>query len=252
MGEKLKKRRILITGASGGIGSAIARGFAAEGCYLGLHCNSNLKETSSLLKEVKKLGSNGSILCGDLLEKSFRNSLIDLFIAKAGGIDILVNCAGAAYSYEDFTSLDEEDWDRTFNLNVKAPFYLTGKAFDEMKSQGGGRIINIGSISVKYGGGRKGLHYASSKGALETMTRGFARAGAPYGILVNTVRCGLISTNMRNRIKGYKEKNYIKREKLVLLGRSGTPEEVAAAVIFLASSEASYITGEAITVAGGD
>ena len=191
-----------------------------------------------------------------MLEKYLSNLssllLVNNFVKVFGGIDVLINNAGAVYEYKHFSELSEKSWDATFALNVKAPFYLMASVFERMKKQGGGRIINVSSVNVKYGGSGKSLHYNASKAALESLQRGFAREGAKHNILVNSIRCGLIEKPMRTKIDGYSEENFRKRVDLIPLKRAGRPMDIARMALFLAAESGNFITGEIFTVAGGD
>jgi 3-oxoacyl-[acyl-carrier protein] reductase len=164
-------------------------------------------------------------------------------------MDILVNNAGAVVGPKDILDLDKESWNKTFLLNAQAPFFLAQSAFKHMKDQGGGKIINISSISAKYGGSGQTLHYGAAKSALETVTLGLAKAGATHNILVNTVRGGFIDTSMHKKLG---RNNIEKRIEMIPLRRAGGPEDMARMVLFLASEAGDFITGETFTVAGGD
>ncbi len=251
MFEGIQGKRVLITGATGGIGSAIATLFAEYGAKLGLQYRTNRKEALRLTNDLRKM-TKAEAFRTDLLNTKQRDNLIASFKKKFGGIDILINNAGAANDYVDFGKLKERSFDGTFGLNVKVPFYLSGKAFGLMEKQGGGKIINISSVNVKYGGSAKSMPYVASKMALESITKGFSREGAKHNILVNAIRPGLIDTPMRNRVAGYTEKNFAERMALVPLGRAGTPLDVARMALFLAAETGDFITGEIFTVAGGD
>ncbi len=252
MFEDLKGKRVLITGASGGMGSEIAKLFAEYGARLGLHYFNNKGNTEELLKEIRNGGGEAEILHADLKNKKEGEGLIKSFVEKFGGIDILINNAGAIHDYRHFSELDEKSFQDTFNLNTKAPFHLMGEVFSRMKEQGGGRIVNLSSVNVKYGGSAKSMHYVAAKAALESLTLGFAKEGAEYNILVNAIRCGVIDTPMRTRIKGYTEEDFKKRIDLIPLKRMGKPLDIAQTVLFLAAETGNFITGEVFTVAGGD
>ena len=161
MFESIKGKRILITGATGGIGSALAELFADYGAHLGLHYVKNHKKALNLLKKTREKTSS-EIFKANLLKSKEVMNLAKSFIKKLGGIDVLINNAGS-YNHIDFRSLDEKSWQNTFDLNVKAPFILSRDVFNSMKDQGGGRIINISSVNVKYSGSGKSLHYIASK-----------------------------------------------------------------------------------------
>ncbi len=267
MFESIKGKRVLITGATGGMGSAMAELFAEYGATVGLHYHKNKEEAERLLASILKKTKNAysalqsnsgpagsgqaEIFQADLSEEKDRKELLISFEKKFGGIDVLINNAGAVYEYAHFSELKEESWEGTFDLNAKAPFYLSGGAFDSMK-QSGGRIINISSANVEYGGSPKSMHYVASKAALESITRGFAKIGAKDNILVNAIRCGVIDTPMRNRIPGYNEKDYQNRIAMIPLKRAGAPLDIARMALFLASEAGDFITGEIFTVAGGD
>lgn len=254
MFEDIKNKKVLITGASGGMGSCMAKLFANYGAWVGLHYRNDddKKEVTKILKEIQKKLGKAEMFQADFLNSQDRKNLIKPFIKKFGGIDVLINNAGAAFGYKHFSELDEKSWDNTFNLNTKTPFYLSGEAFNYMKEHGGGRIINISSANVKYGGSAKSFHYCASKAALDTLTIGFAREGAKYNILVNSIRCGVIDTPMRTKINGYNEENFKKRIELIPLKRMGRPIDIARMALFLASESGNFITGEIFTVAGGD
>jgi len=177
--------------------------------------------------------------------------LIHDFIEVFGSIDILVNNAGGIYGNKNFLEIDEDSWNQTFTLNVTAPFFLARDAFSFMKLHGGGKIINISSISAKYGGSGTTMHYGAAKAALEAITRGLAKAGAPYNILVNTIRGGVIDTPFHEKIQRDR-KNLEERINLIPLKRMGKPLDIARMALFLASEAGDYITGEIFTVAGGD
>ena len=152
--------------------------------------------------------------------------------------------------YKDFHELDETSWSKTYRLNTQAPFFLAQKSFTYMEKQGGGKIINISSIAAKYGGSPKSLHYGVAKAALEAMTIGLARFGAPHNILVNAIRGGFIDTQFQRRFT--KGKDLKSRIDLIPLKRSGRPGDIAHAVLYLASEAGNFVTGEILTVAGGD
>ena len=252
MFEDIKDKRVLITGASGGIGISMAKIFADYGAHLGLHYQSNKEGVTQLLKEVLNKTEEAEIFQADLIDQRNRENLIQLFIKTFGGIDVLINNAGAVYDYKHFSELDEKSWQNTFDLNVKAPFYLIGKAFPYMKERGGGRIINISSVNVKYGGSAKSLHYVAAKAALDSLTLGFAKEGAKHNILVNSIRCGFIDTPMRAKVGGYSEENTQERIRMIPLRRMGQPIDIARMALFLASEGGNFVTGEVFTVAGGD
>jgi 3-oxoacyl-[acyl-carrier protein] reductase len=247
--EDLKGKRILVTGASSGIGACIAELLGSYGASLGVHYQSNKKGAMDVVSSINKHGGKAEAFQGDLLQASVRENLLKLFTDVFGGIDVLVNNAGGVYGVKHFLELDEESWDDTLALNVKAPFFLAKGAFALMKEQGGGKIINISSISAKYGGSPQTLHYGAAKAALDAMTVGFARAGAQYNILVNSVRGGFVDTPLHKKMG---RSSLEDRVKLIPLKRAGQPMDIARMVLFLASEAGDYITGEIFTVAGGD
>lgn len=252
MFEGIKNKKVLITGATGGIGTAIAKLFADYGASVALHYQSDEKGAMRLCEEIRDKNGEAEIFQADLTNTESRKNLILLFIERFNKIDILINNAGAVYDYKHFSELDEKSWQNAFDLNVKAPFYLIGETFPYMKRQGGGRVVNISSVNVKYGGSAKSMHYVASKAALESLARGFAREGAKYNILVNSIRCGVIDTPMRTKVGGYNEEDFKKRIGLIPLGRPGQPSDIARTALFLASECGDFITGETFTVAGGD
>jgi len=243
---------VLITGASQGIGASIVRLFSDSGALVGLHYHQSMERATQIQREVEAAGGRIAVFAGDLRDSDFTKSLVDSFVERFGGIDVLVNNAGACHGYAHFSELDAQSWDHTFALNTKAPFFLTGRAFVFMQKGGGGNIINISSASVRYGSGSKGLHYTASKAALDSLTLGFSKAGAAHKIRVNSIRCGVIDTEMHTRIEGYSKEQYRERISLIPLQRVGTPLDVARMALFLASESGDFITGEVFTVAGGD
>ena len=252
MFEDIKNKRVLITGSTGGMGIAIAMLFAEYGARIGLHYQKNRTGAQRLQKKLWEIGAEAEIFQADLLRTQASKNLVKSFIKKCGGIDILINNAGAVYDYENFKTLSETSWERTFDLNTKAPFYLSGEVFDSMKNHGGGKIINISSANAAYGGSAKSMHYVASKTALESITRGFANVGAVHNVLVNAIRCGVIDTGMNIKVGGYTKKDFLKRISMIPLKRAGTPLDIARMALFLTSEAGNFITGETFTVAGGD
>ncbi|WP_242492681.1 SDR family NAD(P)-dependent oxidoreductase [Methanolobus psychrotolerans] len=245
----MKGKKVLVTGASTGIGACIAELFASYGADVGIHYNKSEKEANDLLQKIKLNGGNAEIIQADLLDSSSYKNIIDSFICTFGGIDVLVNNAGGIYGFKHFIDLDEISWDETFTLNAKAPFFIAKEAFSYMAEHNGGKIINISSVSAKYGGSENSMHYGASKAALDAITNGLARAGVERNILVNSVRAGFVDTLFHKKIG---RKNIDERIKMTPLKRAGVPKDIAKMVLFLASEAGDYITGEVFTVAGGD
>jgi len=247
--EGIKKKKVLVTGASSGIGACIARLFASNGAFVGIHYRKSRNKAIGLKKDILKDGGEAEIYKADLLHSSSRRRAVPSFVKVFGGLDILINNAGGIYGFKDFLKLDEKSWDETFALNAKASFFLAKNAFYHMKRQKSGKIINISSISAKYGGSLKSMHYGAAKAALDAVTKGLAVAGAQYNISVNSIRGGFIDTPFHKKIG---RKNIKKRINLIPLKRAGKPIDIARMALFLASDAGDYITGEIITVAGGD
>jgi len=245
----LENKKVLVTGATGGIGTGLVRMFAAKGAVVGIHYHKNKEQAELLVREVESNGGQSGSFQADLLSSGGAD-LVNAFVERFDGIDVLVNNAGGICGFEDFLELDESDWIKSFQLNAQAPFFLAQRAFTWMKKNSGGKIINISSIAAKYGGSARSLHYGASKAALEAVTVGLARAGAPHNILVNAVRGGFIDSPAQQRLSS--QKNLKERVKLIPLQRAGQPEDIASLVVFLASGAGDFITGEIMTVAGGD
>lgn len=241
----------MITGASTGIGAECARLLSQYGVHVGIHYRQNKEKAEKLAEEIKSNGGNAVLFHGDLLDRSVRETIIDNFVKIFGKIDLLINNAGACYSYKHFSEIDEDSWNKTISLNAKAPFFLSRHAFNYMKKYQWGRIINISTASIKFGGA-KSLHYCASKAALEALTIGFAKEGAKYNILVNSIKCGVIDTSMHTSIDGYDKKRFEKRVAMIPLNRVGKPIDIAGMVVFLASDCGNFITGESFSIDGGE
>ncbi|MBL8097811.1 MAG: SDR family oxidoreductase [Anaerolineales bacterium] len=243
----LQGKRILVTGASSGIGEATVRLLGEAGAVVGIHYHQRLKEAQTIKEEILSSGGVAEVFQANLSNAQERDTIIPAFIEKFGGLDGLVNNAGAPQGKHAFPNILKNEWDETFALNIEAPFFLSQQAFTVMQSQAGGKIVNVSSIGVKYGGSAKTIHYAMAKSALETLTVGMAKMGAEFNILVNIVRAGMTDTAFWQD----KTKEEIEaREKLIPLKRIGKPQEVAETICFLLSH--TYITGQTIAVSGGE
>jgi len=240
----LEDRVALITGASRGIGRAIATTFAEQGARVVITSRSpELDETAALIRER---GGRATAVRGDLRDDGFPRELITRCKKEHGRIDVLVNNAGVLLSGL-LGMISIESLRETFETNTLATIHLTQYAVRLMDSGRNPSIVNVASIA-----GTRGLDgvtgYAASKGAVVAFTRSSAKELAPKGIRVNAVAPGIIDTAMT---RGLTEDVRRRRTAAIALGRMGTPQEVANVALFLASSLASYVTGQVLGVDGG-
>ncbi len=245
--EDLKGKKVLVTGSSSGIGAATAVQFARQGCFVGVHYFKTKAGGEKTLKEVKK-HSDGVLLRADVRSERAVNKIIERFAKAAGGIDILVNNAGDLIDRQGFETAALDYHEDVYATNVRSIFLATKAALPYLK-QSRGNIINIGSIAGHHGGGPGSGIYAGAKAAVATETIAMAKEFAAYGIRVNSVLPGLIETRFHQRYSTPQRKREIAQQ--TPLGRNGTAEDIANAILFLASEAAGFITGEYIAVNGG-
>jgi len=246
-------KKVIVTGGAGAIGGAIAQAFADEGASMGLI---DIKQTQddcgvASADRTRVFGYTADLSRTEELKRVIQNAIADL-----AGVDVLVNAAGIT-SFGSAAALDEAEWDRVQSLNLKGVFFCCQSVIESMRRQGkGGRIINIGSLLAKNGGnarpwidsseqkGSGNIAYGISKAGVHAMTVYLARELASAKITVNAVAPGPIESVMTATFPD-------RLRSMIPLGRMGTPREVASAVLFLASEEAGFITGEILDVNGG-
>ncbi|MBI2405176.1 3-oxoacyl-ACP reductase FabG [Candidatus Gottesmanbacteria bacterium] len=240
----------LVTGASSGIGRASAIALANQGAKVAVAAR-RVDKLQAVAAEIKQRGKEALPIQMDVTKKAEIEAAVAQTVKTFGKLDILLNNAGVA-EFAPFTEMTEEQWDKTIDTNLKGYFVVAQAAAKEMAKNKWGRIVNIASIAS--GGVGVGFpqiaHYCASKGAIVGMTEAMASELAPMGILVNAIGPGLIETEMTEAIlKNPKQmEGFVSR---IPLKRPGKAEEIAAAVVFFASDEASYTTGATLYVDGG-
>ena len=243
MGEA---KTAVITGASGGIGSATAIALAKEGYNLVLHYNSNEAAANAVLQKVLECGVQACIHKADISDYAQAGALIALAVEKFGGVDALINNAGITKD-SLLLRMKEEDFDRVISVNLKGAFNTISHAAKLMLKKRAGAIVNVSSV-VGIVGNVAQVNYVSSKAGLIGMTKACAREMAARGVRVNAVAPGYIETEMtavlNDDIKG-------KMLQGIPLGRFGQPEDVAKVIAFLCSDKAAYVTGQVLVVDGG-
>jgi len=249
----LHGKRALVTGASSGLGVAMARGLAQAGADVAIVAR-RVERLEALAAEIEALGVRCLPVGADLTDDAQRTAALEGVEAELGGVEILLNNAGIADLAKP-EKLREEDWNRVLAVNLTAVFRLTQGVARAMIARGqGGRIINISSVVGLFGNSIfPTTAYAASKGGINGITRQLAVDWAPHGITVNAIAPGWVPTEMNidprqgDVLPKFKER-MIERTPM---GRLGTPEELVGAVVFLASPSSSYITGHILAVDGG-
>ena len=234
-------RVVIVTGATRGIGRAVAEGFLAAGAKVAL-----VGRSESILEQLEA-GQAGIAIRADVSSAEDRQRIIQQTTERLGTVNALVNNAGITRTGQG--EYLEEDWDHTLDVNLKAPFFLSQLVAQGMRDQEGGSIVNIGSIGARVGMPDNPA-YQASKGGLLQLTRAMARDWAGWKVRVNQVNPGYIHTDMSAASYADPEKHRERADR-TMLGRWGTPDDLVGACLFLASAASSYMTGTDITVDGG-
>ena len=237
----------MVTGGAKGIGQAIALALAKDGFDIGLHYRTSHDEAQNTVTEINKYGVKAQAFSADLTNRVDVENLLDKTVTAFRKIDVLVNNAGIL-EQKPFDEINDYDWRNTIDTNLTSVF-LTTQIFSKV-IRPGGSIINISSIGGQIGGA-KAPHYAASKGAIITFTKSMARIYADANIRVNAIAPGFISTDMLDHILKKQNKSAEEISKDIPLKRIGLPSEIGNVVAFLASSRASYVTGQVLNVNGG-
>lgn len=243
---RLEGRVAIVTGASGALGRAIAAALAGEGAAVVVHYGSNRDAAEAVVDAIRGQGGRAQSVQADLSVPDQAQRLVESATAAFGGVHVLVNNAGIARDTL-VLRMKEEDWQTVINTNLSGAFYCIKAVLREFVRRRGGRIINITSVAGQIGTAGQ-ANYAAAKAGLIGLTKAVAREVASRGITVNAVAPGFIDAGMTVQLPADVVKGYIEQ---VPLGRAGKPEEVAAAVVFLASDDAAYITGTVLNVDGG-
>ncbi len=244
----LSGRTALVTGASKGIGRAIVKGLASQGAIV-LYTYRTQDDSIATLEAWAKEhdASIRGVQCDHIKEEA--SDLLRAAIEKEGGLDILVNNVGDVLRRSSFEDSDDALWLDTLNVNLIATVKVTRMCLGWLKESESASIVNVSSISGISGGGGDSLHYATSKGALNTFTKGLAKELTKIGIRVNGVAPSAIDTDFQE--KHSSEERLARIVSGTPMGRIGKAEEVADTVMYLVSDAASYISGQTITIAGG-
>lgn len=239
-------KTVLISGGATGIGKACALAFSKLKYNIAIIYNTSKDDADLLKNEIINSGCDCECFCCNLTDFDVAERTVDAVIKRFGRIDILVNNAGISQQ-KLFCDITKADWDKMINTNLNSVFNLTHAVVPNMLSRHDGKIINISSMWGEVGASCE-VHYSAAKAAVNGFTKALSKELAPSGILVNAVSPGVIDTKMNDHLSG-EEKASLAEE--IPLGRFGSAEEVAKAVVFLASSDASYITGQILGVNGG-
>ncbi len=238
--QDLRGRVCLVTGASRGIGRAIALALAGAGCDVAINCRSRIDEAKRVAADVTALGRRATVVQADVAQASAVAAMVAEISSALGPIDILINNAGIGV-HRGIDDLTEADFDEIIAVNLKSAFLCTQAVLPHMRAQKWGRIVNISSGAAR-GAGSIGLHYNASKAGMEGLTRGYAARLAKEGVTVNAVAPSLIETDMMPLSAA----NAAAR---IPVGRLGQSEEVAQATLMVLSN--AYITGQTIHLNGG-
>jgi 3-oxoacyl-[acyl-carrier protein] reductase len=239
----LKGKNALITGGASGIGKSTAIHLANAGANVAV-ADINMDMAKKTADELCGKGIKAQAYFLDIADVKGHPAFIDRIEREFGGIDILVNNAGVTNKV-DLLEMSPEEWDLVMNINARGTFFISQAAFRHMLKRKRGRIINLGSISGERGAKYAGAHYSVSKAAVIMMSKVFAKYASDSGVTINTVSPGIIKTEMTERLG-----TRVNPED-VPMNRMGLPEDIANTIVFLSSDCASYITGQNISVNGG-
>lgn len=244
--KKLAGKVSLVTGAGQGLGESIAMTFAEEGAIVIVN-DINFASASKVVEKIQKLNGNALAISADVSKSDEVGRMVTKVLETFGRIDILVNNAGISpkKAFGDYT---EQDWDNVLDINLKGAYLCARAVSETMIKQKYGKIVNMSSSAMRTGGQVAGAPYAASKAGMYGLTKSLARVLGPYNINANAVTPGIIDTPLTRQYPPEKKKAVLDT---VPLGRIGTAEDVAKAVLFLVSDDSSYITGVCLDINGG-
>lgn len=250
MGDDMRKalegRVALVTGASRNIGRAIALALAEQGAAIAIVARSDRAAADAVAREVEAKGAGAAVLLGDVSREEDANKLVAETVTQLGRLDILVNNA-AVRRETPIEQLSFADWREVMSIALDGAFLMTKAAIPHLKAGGQGTIVNIGGLTA-YTGALHRAHVIAAKAGLDGLTKALAHELGPVGITVNLVSPGMIDTNRQHSGGGDPAHHQTTK---TLVGRRGTPEEVAAAVSYLAVPQSRFITGQTLHVNGG-
>ncbi len=249
-GAWFRGRVALVTGASSGMGAAIALALGRAGARVGVNYRGNQSGAEEVCRRIRSAGGSALALKADVSREEEVAAMFASLEAEFGPrLDMLINNAGDWMDKCPVAECDVALWDRIFAVNARSVFLCSRHAAQVMTRQGEGAILNIGSLAGHTGGGGGTVPYAAAKAAVHTFTRGLARELAPHGVRVNAIAPGMVRTPMlAGRVSDEAEQ---KLSQVTPLGRMGRPEEISAAAMLLLSPASSFMTGEIVEINGG-
>jgi len=246
----VRDRVAVVTGAASGMGLAIARHLASRGDRVGL-LDREGEAALRAARDLRETGATAIAVKADVTDRTAVDAALDEVRAQLGPITIMITAAGLE-SFEPFTDIKIESWERVLAINLTGTFHCLQAAVPDMLEARWGRMVTISSSSAQSGTARM-AHYVASKGGVIGLTKALALELAPHGVTVNTITPGMIDTPMLRRAAAGGDIGMLEKvaARVIPVGRVGTPEEIAAACGFLCSDEAAFITGQVIGVNGG-
>jgi 3-oxoacyl-[acyl-carrier protein] reductase len=241
----------LVTGASRGIGAAVARGLGARGAKVMVHYRSGRAQAEAVAADIEQQGGTARIVEGDIALPGTAERLIQETVETFGRLDVLINNAGDQISRVGIAEFPDELFERHMAINVRPVFVACRAAVRQFRSQkSGGNIINVSSVAARTGGGQGSAVYAGAKAFMSTFSRSIAKEVAPEGIRVNVVSPGVIKTDLQDRVTSPEQLKATATQ--IPMGRIGDPEDCVGTFLYLCSDQLSgYVTGQVVEVNGG-
>ncbi len=243
---RMEGKKVIVTGAGKGIGAGIAVEFAREGADVLVNYAHSAEGARRVAGDIEALGRRALLHQADVSSREQVEAMVEAAYAEFGRIDVLVNNSGVS-KFLDFFAMSEEDWDQVVDTNLKGTFLCSQAVAKRMRQDGGGAIVNIGSVH-SHATIAEFTPYAASKGGIDGLTRTMALSLAPHNIRVNTIAPGLIEIE---RIRDDPLYDREQRATQIPVGRVGYPKDIAQVAIFFASEDSSFVTGQVLVVDGG-